>query len=71
MQNPSSSEEAEDLAQYIQSSEYILREKGHHVLPDKEKAGVWVFSMTQPLDEGTAQNLGLEGLESGFSVLFY
>lgn len=64
LENRLSSEEVEELAHRLQSVQYALREDGRHVLLDKEKAGVWVFSLSEALDESIAQNLGLHGLES-------
>ena len=59
-----STEEEEDSIDLLQLAEYKLRESGRHVLLDKDKAGVWVFSLSQALDKGIAQDLGLDGLES-------
>ena len=52
----------------LQRAECILREDGRHVLLDKDRAGVWIFSLSQAQDQGIAQNLGLDGLESKRSV---
>lgn len=71
MQNPPSSEKEEDIAQFLQSSEHILRDDGYHVLLDKDKAGVWVFSLSQALDEGIARTWGIDGLESELIVSLY
>ncbi len=63
MHNPPSNEE-EDLLHQLQLSEYILREDRRHVLFDKDKGGVWVFSVSQVLDEDVARTLSLDGFES-------
>ena len=63
LQNPPSNEE-EDLSHHLQSSEYILREDRRHVLFDKDKGGVWIFSLSQLLDEDVARTLSLDGFES-------
>lgn len=63
MHNRPSSEDEEDLA-LLQSAEGKLREGGRHVLFDKDKAGVWAFSLSQALDEGIPRSFGLDGLES-------
>lgn len=69
--NRTSSEGEEDSAYFLQVAEYILREDGHHVLLDKDKAGVWVFSLSQALDEGIVRHSGLDGLDSGIPCLSY
>ena len=58
-----SSEEEEDLAQCLQSWEYKLRESGRHVILDKDKLGLWVFSLGQGEQESIAPTSGLDGLE--------
>ena len=69
MQNRRSSEQGEeDSSHLLQRAECILREDGRHVLLDKDRAGVWIFSLSQAQDQGIAQNLGLDGLESKRSV---
>ena len=69
LQNRPSSEEVEDLAHVLQSVQYKLREDGRHVVLDKEKAGLWVFSLSEIPDESIAQNSGVDGLESESSCL--
>lgn len=64
LQNHPSSEEVEDLAHLLQLMQHTLREDGRHVVLDKEKAGLWVFSLSEALDESIAQNSGVDGLES-------
>lgn len=71
LQNQVSSEEEKDSAHLLQLAEYILREDGGHALLDKNKAGVWVFSLSQALDKGTAQKLGLDYLESKLTIILY
>ncbi|KAF6227881.1 hypothetical protein HO133_007609 [Letharia lupina] len=63
LQNSPSNEDEDDLAHLLQLAACTLRENGRHVTLDKDKAGLWVFSLSQALDEGTAQSLGLDGLE--------
>ena len=71
LQNPLSSEGKEDLAQWLQLWEYILREKGLHVLLDEGRAGVWVFSLEQAVDEEIIQTSGLGGLECELFIAPY
>ena len=64
-------EEEEDIGQLLELSEYKLRQTGRHVFVDRDKAALWVFSLSHALDEDIARTLGLDGLESESSVSLY
>lgn len=59
--------EERDARDFMQIIEYSFRERGYHVLLDKDKPGLWVFCLSEAEMEDIAQLQDLDGSECKFN----